>query len=332
MDRLNYTELSNEQRRQLIDAQQTFAAWRPAALELEGMGSMGVSVAKGRQYVYQAHGRVRKSNGCATPELLAKVAAHKDRRSALTTRVRSLGKRLEQTAPVNRALRLGGLRRTAAGIVRELDRQGLLGSHIIVAGTNALHAYEVAAGVVIAQAHVATIDTDLLWDNRLLLAGTPDAARIGLMGILQRVDKSFGADYGFNATNDEGLIVDLICPESDSPTTMKRGSDLEATPMPGLEWLLAAPRFEQTIIAEDGYALRIVVSEPRTFALHKLWVSQRVDRDATKKPRDRDHAVLVAGLAQKFLGLKFAPKDMPWLPTELKKLMRELRGRSANAA
>ena len=98
------------------------------------------------------------------------------------------------------------------------------------------------------------------------------------MGILRRVDRSFVADYGFNARNDNGYIVDLLCPETDDLTTMKAGADLEATPMAGTEWLLAAPQFEQTIIGEDGRPLRIVVPEPRTFALHKLWVSKRDDR------------------------------------------------------
>jgi hypothetical protein len=37
---MNYAELSNEQRRQLIDAQQAFAAWRPAASELDRLGTL----------------------------------------------------------------------------------------------------------------------------------------------------------------------------------------------------------------------------------------------------------------------------------------------------
>ncbi len=198
-------------------------------------------------------------------------------------------------APVNRALGLGRIPTIAARILRELDHEGLLASHIIVAGTNALYAYEAATGTVLPTEHVATTDADLLWDTKqsLLLAAT-GVRREGIMGILRRVDRSFVADYGFNARNDNGYIVDLLCPETDDLTTMKAGADLEATPMAGTEWLLAAPQFEQTIIGEDGRPLRIVVPEPRTFALHKLWVSKRDDRDPLKRPRDAAHARVVA--------------------------------------
>ena len=59
---------------------------------------------------------------------------------------------------------------------------------------------------------------------------------------------------------------------------MKVDADVEATGMPGVQWLLSSPPLEAIIIAEDGYPVRIVVPDPRTFALHKLWVSRRPDR------------------------------------------------------
>jgi hypothetical protein len=325
VDSTNFVELTNEQRRQLIDAQQVFSVWRPAAHELATMGTLTTLTSKGRPYVYENHGSVRKSLGRATPQLLLKKQQHATRRKALQTRVKALWKRIENMAPVNQALRLGNMRRIAARVLRELDREGLLGSHVIVAGTNALHAYEVAAGVMIGQEHVATTDADLVWDTSqsLLLAAT-GIRREGLMGILRRVDRSFVAHYGFNATNDDGFIVDLLCPETDDFVTMNRKSDLEATPMQGIDWLLAAPRFEQIIVADDGFPLRLVVPEPRTFALHKLWVSNRGDRSAVKRPRDVGHAAIVAELAQTYLAKKFITKDMPWLSKELKSLNKEI--------
>ncbi len=107
---------------------------------------------------------------------------------------------------------------------------------------------------------MATTDADLLWDTRksLSLAAT-GVRRDGLMGILRHVDSSFVADYGFNATNSQGYIVDLLCAENSEVRTMKAGDDLEATPMAGVDWLLSAPRFEQIIIGMDGLPLRIVV-------------------------------------------------------------------------
>jgi len=229
-------------------------------------------------------------------------------------------------APVNRALGLGRIPTIAARILRALDREGLLGTHVIVAGTNALYAYEAATGTLLPTEHVATGDADLLWDTKqsLLLAAT-GMRREGLMGILRRVDRSFVANYGFNATNNEGYVVDLLCPETDDMTTMNAGADLEAVPMPGIEWLLRAPQFEQTIIGGDGKPLRIAVPDPRAFALHKLWVSRRDNRDPLKRPRDVMHARIVANLIRTYLRLPFTAKDMPWLSKELRANLKELK-------
>jgi hypothetical protein len=174
--------------------------------------------------------------------------------------------------------------------------------------------------------HVATTDADLLWDTKasLLLAAT-GVRREGIMGILRRIDRSFVADYGFNATNADGYIVDLLCPETDDLLTIGEGADLTATPMQGIEWLLAAPRFEQIVIGEDGLPLLMVVPEPRTFALHKLWVSEQDSRDPLKRPRDASHARVVAELVETYLRKPLAAKEMAWLPKELRSRIKELR-------
>ena len=321
-----FPELSNEQRRQLIDAQQAFSGWRPAARELAEMGTLRSQTSKGRRYMYEVHGAVRKSLGPETPALLKAKAEHDARRAALKRSMKAIGRRLDDMAPVNRALGLGRMPEIAARIVRALDQAGLLGSHIIVAGTNALYAYEAATGTMLPAEHVATTDADLLWDAEepLELAAT-GIRREGIMGILRRVDRSFVADYGFNARNADGYIVDLLCPETDDLPTLGEVGDLAATPMEGVEWLLAAPRFEQTIIGEDGRPFLIVVPEPRTFALHKLWVSRRDSRQPLKRPRDASHAHVVAELVRTYLRLPFSAKEMPWLPPELRALIRELK-------
>jgi hypothetical protein len=229
-------------------------------------------------------------------------------------------------APVNRALQLGRLPTLAVEILRLLDSEGLLGDHVIVAGTNALFAYEAAAGVVLGGEHVATGDADLLWDSRryLELAGNR-VRKDGLMGLLRSIDDSFEAHHGFNATNSKGYIVDLICPEADGlPGTISDGPDLEATPMTGAQWLLDAPRFEQIVVGADGLPLRMVAPEPRTFALHKLWLSRRADRQPLKRPRDQAQARIVANLVRKYFGLPFKTAEMGWLPKELSVLVREI--------
>ncbi|MEP7248083.1 MAG: nucleotidyltransferase domain-containing protein [Gammaproteobacteria bacterium] len=323
---MEFLELTNEQRRQLIDAQQLYASWRPASAELERMGSLIWQTSKGRRYLTEQHGRVRKSLGRETPELRAKKDAHDQKRKALTTKVKGLKKRLDQMAPVNRALKLGRMPTIAANILRELDRENLLGSHIIVAGTNALYAYEGATGTLLDSQHVATTDADLLWDsNQSLLLAATGVPREGLLGILRRADKTFKSDYGLNPTNDDGYIVDLLCAETDNFQTMKVDADVEATKMPGVQWLLSSPQLEAIVIAEDGYPVRVVVPDPRTFALHKLWVSRRPDRQTLKRPRDATHAEVVAELAKRYLQQPLVIKEMVGLPKELKALVKDLK-------
>jgi hypothetical protein len=324
-----FPELSNEQRRQLIDAQQAFSAWRPASQELATMGTLRAQTSKGRRYMYAVHGNVRKSLGPETSALLKRKASHDTRRAALKRSVKAIERRLDEMAPVNRALGLGRMPTIAARIVRALDQAGLLGKHIIVAGTNALYAYEAATGTILPTEYVATTDADLLWDaDEALELATTGVRREGIMGILQRVDRTFVADYGFNARNADGYIVDLLCRESDDLPTIGGAGGLAATPMEGVDWLLAAPRFEQIIIGEDGRPLWIVVPEPRTFALHKLWVSRRDSRQPLKRPRDASHAHVVAELVHTYLRLPFSAKDMPWLPPVLTRLIRELRNKN----
>ena len=78
---MNYVELTNEQRRQLIDMQQAFRVWRPAVETLDALGTMRVQTSKGSRYVYEVHSTVRKSLGRETPALKKKKADHDAQRN-----------------------------------------------------------------------------------------------------------------------------------------------------------------------------------------------------------------------------------------------------------
>lgn len=332
---MDYVEMSNEQRRQLIDAQQVYQTWWPATMELAAIGTMHWQKTKGRRYLIEKHGIVRKSHGAETPALVKQKTEHDDYRTRLKQRVKASGGRVDKMARVNKALGLGRLRRIVAEIVRELDRRRLLGTHVIIVGTNALHAYEAGYGVLIGSEHVATTDADLLWDARKslqLASASVDAD--GLLGILRGVDPSFTANYGYNAENDEGYMVDLLSPEMAETGPLLEGlatPDLLPTAMPGLVWLLEAPRYEEVVIADDGYPVRLVVPDPRVFAAHKLWVSRQDSRKAVRGRKDIAHARLMSGLVATHSNLSFAAKDMPWLAKPLRPLMRELAASAKTA-
>jgi hypothetical protein len=87
--------------------------------------------------------------------------------------------------------------------------------------------------------------------------------------------------------------------------------------IPRLHWLINAPKFGQTAVGGDGRPLWISCVDPRVFALHKYWISQREDRDPVKRRRDIAQARAVAAVATQWLGLAFTAKDLSALPIEL---------------
>ena len=99
---------------------------------------------------------------------------------------------------------------------------------------------------------------------------------------------------------------------------------MTAAPIFGLQWLLNSPRFEITTIGEDGLSVPISTFDPRAFALHKLWLSQREDRDPIKVNRDRDQAAIIAEISTKYLGMKFDSKDLKALPQKLRDFIAKL--------
>ena len=151
------------------------------------------------------------------------------------------------------------------------------------------------------------------------------------MALLKGIDKSFTIRRGqqYSAANKTGFMVELICPQTGKPLTPTdpktlsgKAGDLEAAEIEGLEWLLSIPRFEQICIGEDGLPVRIVTVDPRGFAAHKSWVSQRSDRTPVKRHRDGEQARLVKDLLEEYL--TYLPLDddaMSALPMALRKFL-----------
>ena len=340
---MRFRELTNEQRRQLIDAQQLYANWREAARRFshsyEGnyAGSMRWVKRAGVDYLYRNLKNTERSLGRRSPETEAIKAEYTSQRSRWRTRLRTMDTRLRQMAPVNRALRLGRMPTEAANIVRALDEAGLLGRQIVVVGTNALFAYEARAGVQFSRELVATGDADFLWDARRRLGLAMAHVRTeGVIGILKKVDSSFstGQMYGYSAVNDRGYIVELICPEASSllhqdPKVSDAAGELTPMPIEGLEWLLNTPKIEEAVVAEDGVPLQIACVDPRVFALHKLWLSRQPTRQPIKKPRDAAQAHAVAALCNSYFQLGFDSSDLSALPSSIRSLKSELTDEAA---
>jgi hypothetical protein len=326
---MRFPELTGEQRRQLIDAQQAFRAWREADQEFrhgypplyKGFRStMRWKTVGGKDYLY----RGEKSLGPRSPETEGIKADYTEQRARLRSRLTRLEKRLEDMRRVNRAMGLGRVPDIAARVLRKLDNERLLGSHLFVAGTHALFAYEARSGILFGGELTATTDIDLLWDVRQRFTFLmQDANERGVLGLLQQVDGTFKKTRTYRAENADPYLVEIIRPERrdeharPNPRVTQAADDLEPAAIEGLQWLLNAPKFEEVVIGEDGRPLLMCCIDPRVFALHKLWLSKRPTREALKRRRDSEQAAAVAAVATQLMGLEFDKRLLKGLSKEL---------------
>lgn len=330
---MNNKELSGEQRRQLIDAQQNYEVLRVAAREKRRRFAGGMRWAKREsgEYLLRKIGMSERSLGPRSVETERMHDAFVVGRAAIEERLDSAASRLDTMAPINRAMGIGRLPTTPARILRECDARELLGGQIFVVGTNALYAYEALAGIHFESGLIATADIDLLFDARqkMSIVARKEVNERGLIGILQRADKSFAPQHkrAFRAVNKNGYLVDFIRPQAKNVLTDQRRSalsdgenDLEGAAISGLDWLINAPKVETIVIAESGVPAPIAAVDPRVYALHKFWLAKRPDRSPLKTVRDRAQAEAVAAVAIQYLNLDFSGADLAALPEAIREL------------
>jgi hypothetical protein len=323
---MQFAELSADQRRQFINAKQSFEAWREADQEFRHTyrGEMRWRKVGGREYLSRKYHKVWNQVGPRSPETERIKDEYTEQRTSLRSRLTRLNKRLDDMRPLNRAMGLGRVPRVAAQVLRMLDQTGFLGRQVSVAGTHALYAYEARSGVLFEPELTATTDIDLLWDvRRRFTFLMQDVSESGIIGLLRKVDKTFRRTRSYSAENADPYIVEFIRPERKNeatrpnPRLTRVADDLEPAPIDGLAWLINAPKFEEIVMGEDGRPLLMCCIDPRAFALHKLWLSRRPTREGIKRRRDELQARAVAAVATQFMGLTFDRRALSALPKEL---------------
>lgn len=320
--------LSGEQRRRLIDTQQSYEVLRLSQHEATHRfaGSLRWAMRGERRYLLRKIRTSETSLGPESAETRAIFAAFEEGRRANAERVRALKQKMEGEAALNRAMGLARMPRIAARVLRRCDEAGLLGENLFVIGTHALYAYEAEAGVLFENDLLATGDLDILFDARarIALAARERISSGGLIGLLRKADASFEllTRGGFRAANKEGFLVELIAPQprrlAKTPRRSKLDSeapdDLEGAEIFGLDWLINAPKRRIAAIDERGLPAPIATIDPRIFALHKAWMSGRSDRSRLKATRDLAQAKAVAVVAERDLGLSFDAPELSALP------------------
>jgi len=314
-------ELSAEQRRIAVDTAQLYEH----SIELQAQrrtlrGGLYWKKVAGHDYLVRITDRIggNRSLGPRSPETEQAYREFTETKRDLDTRIKSINEEVARQAKFCLAAGVNRVPRLAADIVRSLDASGLLGTHLIILGSHAMYAYEMAAGVQLKAGLLQTEDLDTLLNTKaeIELAGSLRSA--GLLGILQDVDKTFKPQRkrSFRAVNAKGFMVDLIRAPIDSSGGFT-SIGLVAEQLRGLEWLTALPLMTQIVIADNGFPVRFVVPEPRAFALHKLWVSLQPTRDPIKRKRDLRQAEAVVQLALDYFNLSFDDAAIKALPSEL---------------
>ena len=298
--------LSNQQRLHLINTQQIHEARMAACHHMQDYAyGMRWKRIRGAEYLFRQRDRGGNGKllGRRSPETEKTLTQFLEGKVRAQERLAGLDAQLAEQARLNKALRLARVPRVVARILRLLEERNLLGTFSVL-GTQALYAYEAAGGAHFLLELIASGDIDLLYDTRRQLALT--STRLdgeGLLGLLKKADRSFELvrKRGFRAANAGQFMVDLIvAPRSmreSEPVTFAEG-DLVASEVPGLQWLINAPKLDAVAIDEDGFPAPMRAPDPRAFALHKAWLSRQPERNPLKKPRDLAQAKAVARLVR----------------------------------
>lgn len=294
--------LSHQQRLHLVNSQQLYENYRVAAGHARSY-AYGMRWKRVRDVEYLFRGADRagggRSLGRRSPQTEEILEAFHAGKASADARLAAVEAQLEEQARLNVALRLARVPRVVGRILREVDNAGLLDTFTVL-GTQALYAYEAAAGVQFLLELLASGDVDLLYDTRkgiALSARRMDGA--GVLGLLKKADRSFQCirKRGFRAANAGQFMVDLIVPPRsmrDSEPITFGADDLVPSEVPGLQWLINAPKLDACAVDEEGWPVPFRVPDPRAFALHKAWLADQPDREPLKKPRDLAQARAVA--------------------------------------
>ena len=279
---------SDEQTRALVNLETRYQVWMdayrmsaalPYDLRRKDIG--------GRAYLYEITDRSGngKSLGPWSPEREAMFTAYRERKQAAKDRRDASRAALDETCRLCRALRVPMLASEAGAILREADRRALLGSHLLVVGTNATVAYALEAGGAIHGLPDETQDFDLAWSATAATA--VDAAGQTVWAMLKAVDPTFtiNSERTFQARNAKAYEVEILVAPSRAGT-MSRTDQPRPVPLPEQEWLLRGRTVDRVVLCRDNAPARVVAPDPRWFALLKLWMSVQAKRNPLKRAKD----------------------------------------------
>ncbi len=264
-------------------------------------GSFVLKTIKGKRYWYfqknTDEGRAQKYVGAETPELMDKIAQHRqtrdderERRALASTLVRSFGlpRPIKEIGDTVAALAMAGVFRLRGVLV----------------GTVAYQTYSPMLGVRLPRAILQTGDVDIAQFQNVSIAVGEQIPPV--LDLLREVDRSFRPVphiRGKNVTSyaaSSGLRVDFLTPntgkETDVPIPL-RAFQTDAEPLRFLDFLIYDP--EPAVLLHDA-GVYVLVPSPERYAIHKLIVSRRRRQGEAKQDKDlRQSAALLDALNEK---------------------------------
>ena len=307
---------TDEQLRTLINLRQRYEVWIEAERVLARMPyDLRIKTVSGKSYLYEIFDRSGngKSLGRLTDELEEKFQSYREEKLRLQAQREGARAALDESARLYRALRLPMLSTGAGPILRECDRRGLLGSHLLVVGTNAMAAYAIEAAGTFRDVPDETEDFDLAWAAEEPEDGTQ------LWDMLKAVDPTFtiNTEREFQARNAKAYEVELLVAPSRVATLAGKDRP-RPVPLPEQEWLLPGRRVDQVVPCRDGSPARIVAPDPRWFALHKLWLGAQGKRNPLKRRKDTvQGAALLEAVGEAMPHYSLGHEFVEGLPDEL---------------
>ena len=325
----DFSPFSAEAQRVIANLEQAYAAWADARRAYDALPvSMFWQSKDKTDYLVVKHHSADsgKSLGPRNNDTEARYASHQQDKAALKERIKNLDAQIAERAGLYRRLRLPAIPDQQAEILRGLDTESLLGTDLMVVGTNAFIAYQLACNARFPTGVEETEDFDLAWcrGSRASLVSAGQAhAGASLLGVLRKIDASYAINRRkpYQAINGKGYEVELLAAPSTHP--LPKGEAFE--PMASLieqEWLLQGRPLSVVVATVRGRACPLYVPDPRWMALHKLWLALKPERNAAKRPKDQRQGDVLLDATRHFLGASH-PLDVDFvlaLPEELRPL------------
>jgi len=273
-----------EQARALVNLRQRYEVWIAAERVLAALPyDLRRKHVNGYDYLYEIHDRGGNgtSLGRWDEDKQQRFETYREQKAAAKAQRDGARDALAESSRIARALRLPLLSADAGPILREADRRSLLGSHLLVVGTNAMAAYAVEAAGTLVGVPDETEDFDMAWAAEEAEPGTE------VWDLLKAVDPTYtiNSERDFQARNAKAYEVELLVAPSRA-TTLSLKDKPRPVPLPEQEWLLPGRLVDQVVPCRDGTPARIVAPDPRWFALHKLWMGNQAKRNPLKRGKD----------------------------------------------